>query len=166
MDGATAVLDAAPRRSGVKHLVPCHCILPQFRSRAEPVFHRFVVFSVIDEHDNVVPKNVQCDNCSALHRVTEIGRSEIAVGADESRAVRTIDDIAVGLPERLSALLRSYDARLSTWEECEFVLDESRWDTAVVLTRDNDAGVTRGKAVRIKSSDRYVIEQYEMRLEF
>lgn len=167
MDDEAAVPYAEQRqKSGVKHLVPCRCILPQFRNRVEPVFHRIVVFSVIDEDDNVLAKNVQCNNCGALHKVTEIGQSEILVGSEDSRSVRTIDDIAIGMPERLAALLRSYNAPIASWEECEFVINESRWDATVVLTRESTQGIMRGKAVRIKSADRFQIEQFETKLEF
>ncbi len=166
MGDETVVSDVGQKRVGVKHLVPCHCILPQFRNRKEPLFHRFVVFSVIDVGDNVVPKNVQCDNCGVLHRITEIGRSEIAVGSEESKAVRTIDDIAVGLPSKLLTVLRAYSVPISTWEECEFVLDECDWDRAIVLTKESTGAITRGKILRIKSPDRFSIEQFETTSEF
>ena len=62
---------------GFKHLVQCHCILPQYRKMKDPVFHKFVVFSTIDKKDNVEPKNVQCNNCGVIHKVFDICKSEI-----------------------------------------------------------------------------------------
>ncbi len=38
---------------GQKHLIECHCILPQYRRSSNTVYHKFVVFSVIDDSDTV-----------------------------------------------------------------------------------------------------------------
>ena len=34
---------------GVKHLIQCHCVLPQYRNANPPMFHKFVTFSVVDD---------------------------------------------------------------------------------------------------------------------
>ena len=51
---------------GQKHLIECHCILPQYRRALNTVYHKFVVFSEIDDSDTVVPKFAQCNNCGVI----------------------------------------------------------------------------------------------------
>lgn len=153
------------KQRGLKHSVECNCILPQFRETRPPVFHHFVVFSVIDADDTVIPKYVTCNNCGATHRVTEVSRSEIV--SDENTAlVRSVDDVALGLPDRLVAVLRQHDVPFPTWEECEFVIKSRPAKALIVLTRDSDGSRVRGKALRINGKDKFEIEQYEMATEF
>ena len=83
----------ARARSGIKHLIECHCVLPQFRNRLDAVYHRFVVFSIIDADDNMVPKYAQCNNCGVIHKVIDVMTSEVALGNDNDAAVISIDDI-------------------------------------------------------------------------
>ena len=78
---------------GVKHLIQCHCMLPQFRNMKEPIFHKFPVFSVIDNSDITIEKFSICNNCAALHKVVDICKSEIVIGADDRNVARTIEDV-------------------------------------------------------------------------
>ena len=78
--------------TGQQHLIQCHCVLPQYRGRKDPVYHKFTVFSIIDESDTVVPKFVQCNNCGVIHKVYDICKSEIITGKDEMRNTAKIDD--------------------------------------------------------------------------
>ena len=106
---------------GMKHIVECHCVLPQNRGKSVPIYHTFIVFSEIDDSDTVVPKFVQCNNCGIVHKVTDICRSEIAVGKEELKTISTIDDIRVGLPDDTCNLLDSYSCDLATWEHIDFI---------------------------------------------
>ena len=81
---------------GVRHLIECHCILPQFRNRQTPVYHKFIVFSTVDD-DKVNKKLVQCNNCGILHKVVDLCKSEIAHGMEEGASLRTIEDIRLVL---------------------------------------------------------------------
>lgn len=153
------------KQRGLKHSVECNCILPQYRDARPVIFHRFVVFSVINADDTVGSKYVTCNNCGATHRVTEVGRSEIV--SDENTAlVRSIDDVALGIPDKLVTVLRQHDAPFPTWEECEFVIKSRPAKAVIVLTRDVDGSRVRGKLLRINGKDRFEIEQYEMDTEF
>ena len=69
-----------------KHLIECHCILPQYKKAPKPVFHKFIVFSEID-NDVVEPTYVQCNNCGAVHKIYDFCKSEIIVGRDELRTI-------------------------------------------------------------------------------
>jgi len=82
-------------RSGVKHLVQCRCVLPQYKSALTPVYHQFVVFSVIDETDSVISKIVQCNNCGILHRIFEVGKSEILSGKEELKSLEVFFDLGL-----------------------------------------------------------------------
>ena len=90
---------------GAKHLIQCHCILPQFRRMKDPIFHKFVVFTVIDDNDKVLPKIVHCNNCGIVHNVVDICQSEIVTGREMSLSVMTKEDIRACIPENLSKLL-------------------------------------------------------------
>ena len=61
----------------VKHLVQCKCILSIFKKMENPPIHKFVVFSEIDESGNIEPSFAQCTNCDLIHKVKEVGVSEI-----------------------------------------------------------------------------------------
>jgi hypothetical protein len=61
---------------GVKHLVRCRCILPQFKDKPNPPAHQFAVFSVLDDQDVLKVGFAQCNNCGIVHKVTDICLSE------------------------------------------------------------------------------------------
>jgi hypothetical protein len=147
-----------------KHLIQCHCILPQFRKLPQPVFHKFMVFSVI-ENDTVVPKYVQCNNCNAVHRVFDICKSEMPPGRDELRSVTTIDEIKIFMPEDIRNLLETYKCELPIWEHIKFCLDESRWGDKVILTRETIENEILGKILTIISRDKFTLESYLSREE-
>lgn len=142
-----------------KHLIQCHCILPQFRKLNNPVFHKFIVFSII-ENDTVVPKYVQCNNCNAVHKVYDICKSEMVPGKDELRSVTTIDEIRTFIPEDLRRLLDSYKCDLPVWEHIKFSLEEKTWGEKIILTRESLNGEITGKILTIVASDRFSLESY------
>lgn len=137
---------------GIKHLIECQCVLPQFRNANPPVYHKFIVFSVVNDSDSVVNKVAQCNNCGILHKVFEIGKSEILTGdEDGTSSVLTKEDIKMMLPSSVSNVLENYSADLPTWEQCLFIVENQRWDTAVVVSREvnEDNGTSKGKIMRI-----------------
>ena len=74
--------------SYVKHLIECHCTLPQYRNRPDIVYHKFPVFSLL-ESDSVVEKLARCNNCDAVHRVFDVCKSEIFIGDLDISAIKT-----------------------------------------------------------------------------
>ena len=76
---------------GVRHLIQCHCILPQYRKSKEPVFHKFVAFSIIDENEEAMQKIVECNNCGVVHRIIDVCRSEIVHKIEDARSIVKID---------------------------------------------------------------------------
>ena len=154
--------DEKKGKEGVRHLVECHCILPQYRDRmnSNPVFHKFIVFSVVDESDTVVPKYVQCNNCSVVHKVYDLCKSEIMGGKDELRSVTTIEEVRLGMNIDVQNVLDTYSCDLSTWEQTRFLIDNELWDKTVILTQDSLDDVTQGKMLRILSSQSFRIESF------
>ena len=145
---------------GVKHLVQCHCMLPQYRNKKDPVFHKFSVFSVIDESDTVIVKYAECNNCGAAHKVYDICKSEILTGRDEVRSQMSIQDFKFSLPNDLYEVLNQYKKELPDYEMSQFILDHQKWDTTIVLTREEMDDTVQGKVLRFISQEKFRIESY------
>jgi len=143
---------------GLKHLVQCHCILPQYRKMKDPVFHKFVVFSEINENDTVLEKNVQCNNCGVIHRVHDICKSEIVHGKEEMKTLVSKKDIKIMMPSRLSDILESYNADLPTWEQASFIIRNRVWNSQIYLSRDETDTEETAKVLKIIDSDDYLID--------
>jgi hypothetical protein len=143
---------------GVKHLVECHCILPQYKKRKDPIFHKFVVFSVVDENDEVIPKICQCNNCGVLHNIVDLCKSEIVRGAEESGSIVSIDDLRFSLPKDISAVLDSHKCDLPTWEYVKFVFDTERWGEIIVISKEELEDLTQIKLMKIISESKINIE--------
>lgn len=143
--------------TGTRHLVQCRCVLPQFRDMPSPVFHKFPVFSVIDDADVVEPKLSRCDNCGAVHRITDIFKSVILAGNEDASSIMTIDDIRASLPSRIGDILSSYSAHISSWEEVQFVMQVQAWGSEIILTKEDIDGQIQGKKLRILGHDNVVI---------
>jgi hypothetical protein len=146
--------------TGQKHLVSCRCVLPQFKKLIDPPAHKFIVFSIINDDDQVKPKFSQCTNCGIIHRVTEIGKSEIIQGREAMGSIMTIQDIKTSLPEQLITILELNNVDLPTWEAAQFILENKQWGDFVVLTSDVEDGLKQGKYVRILGEKLFKVEAY------
>ena len=145
---------------GFKHLIQCHCILPQYRKRNDPVFHKFVVFSLIDENNDVIIKLSQCNNCNAIHKIVDICKSELIPGKESSLSVTTIEDVKISMNEEVADVLESFNVDLATWEETQFVIDNRLFDRQITLTREEVDGKILGKALKIKESGAMRIDPF------
>lgn len=146
---------------GLKHLVTCRCTLPTFKRYKNPPDHQFVVFSIINDEGAVKPKFAQCNNCGAIHKVVEINRSEIMSGRDDMASIIKIDDIKLGLPDKLVGVLEANDADLATWEAVQFIYENKRWGEFVVLSSDEEDGLRQGKYVTILGDNMLKIDSFE-----
>ena len=149
---------------GLKHLIQCQCILPQYRGQPNPVFHSFVAFSLIDDNDEMIEKTVQCNNCGAIHKVTDIAKSEF-LGKDESRSVISTKDVEANLPQAVVDILKSYECDVATWEQVDFSISNQKWGSKVILTREREGDKIMGKLLTIGES-KHRIEPYEFTEEF
>lgn len=145
---------------GLKHLIQCHCILPQYKKRKDPVFHKFPVFSIIDNSDTVVVKYAECNNCGAAHKVYDICKSEILVGRDEVRSKLAIEDFKFSLPSDLHELLCHYEKEIPDFEMSQFIVDNDLWDSTIVLSREEMDDQVQGKLLRFISKEKFRIESY------
>lgn len=145
---------------GYKHLVHCRCVLPQFKKMADPPPHQFTVFSVVDDDDKVKLKYAQCPNCGIVHRVTEIGKSEVVNGREAMSTILTTNDIKPSLPEALVAILDGNQADLPTWELAQFIYENKRWGDFVVLRIETEGSLKQGKYVRILGEKMFKVETF------
>lgn len=160
MDDKTNLEAMNKEKTGIKHLIECNCVLPQFKNRKNPVWHKFPVFSIIDEDDQFVVKFVQCNNCGIIHKVKEVGTSEITT-KDNVNVIRKIEDIRMGLPDNIVGILEQYKCDLPIWEEVEFIIDEQQWNSYVVLSREEMTdGTVIGKMMLIKGPSLIKIESF------
>jgi len=143
---------------GIKHLVQCHCMLPQYKNRPDPVFHKFVVFSIVDDNDEVIHKLSQCNNCGIIHNVIDLCKSEIVRGAEDSSSLVNIHDIKYSLPKDISSVLESHKCDLPTWEYVKFVFDTERWGEIIVLSQEEVGDFTQIKLMKIISENKINIE--------
>ena len=147
-------------KKGVKHLIECQCILPQYRDRQDSVFHRFIVFSEVDDAENVIPKYAQCNNCGVIHRVSDIAKSEIIMGNDESVSIVNISDIKLSISPNVVTVLESYTVDLPTWEHVQFIIENKIWGSHVILTSESKAGRMEGKLLKFTGHGTIKIEPY------
>jgi hypothetical protein len=151
---------------GLKHLIECHCVLPQYRDRPDPIYHRFVVFTELDDDDNVVPKHAQCNNCGVVHRIIDIGRSEIMSGRETATTLVSVSDIKLSIPPNISDILELYNANLATWEEAAWIIQQQAWGSHIILASETREGHTEGKRLIFTGPGIAKIEPYSMSFMF
>lgn len=145
----------------VKHLVECKCILPQFRKMPIPPFHKFVVFSELEEKTGLVKVSfTQCPNCGAVHYITEVGHSKIT-SKDSLMSLPTIEDIKLELPDKLVGLLERHVCELPVWQEAKFILEHNLWGRTIILTREHEGDLVMGKFVIVLGREIYKVETFE-----
>lgn len=152
---------SSPLVEGVKHLVTCTCTLPQFESLDPPVFHKFIVFSLINADGSIQPSIARCNNCEGLHRVTEVGLSQ-KLKKETSAVLPDVEEIKTGLPEKLVQLVERYKLDLPSWQEIQFVFENEKWDRPIILTKeqgDNPDDVS-GKYLLISSKSLWRIQTF------
>ena len=141
---------SGPRKSYVKHLVECGCVLPQFQQKRPIVFHRFVVFSVVNEKGAVEPSQACCNNCGAVHSVTEVGVSK-RLQKEEANLAPKVSDFKFSVPEGMREILLSYKSPVDVWQEACFILENELWGRSVVLVKEEEQRTEKvtGKALQI-----------------
>ena len=146
--------------AGVKHLIQCHCILPQFRNLEEPVFHQFVVFSNTDDKGDIVVKIAKCNNCGVVHRVVDFCKSEIVTSAEDTMAITTIEDLKNSIPEKMCKVLIDSKSDISTWEQVDDIIENESWNSSIVLSREKVGDETHLKVMSIIGPERFRIKTH------
>lgn len=144
----------------IKHTIQCHCILPQYRNREDPVFHKFIAFSVLDDSDTVVSKYVNCNNCSAVHRIYDVCKSEIVVGKEDMRSVVSIDDISLMIPKDIVSVLEAYDCEIHCYEHTLHILQYRLFEEYVILAKDVMENEVVGKKLTFNKMGAASIESF------
>ena len=116
--------------SYIKHLVECQCTLRLFKNRSKQIYHKFAVFSLLEEDDSIKEKYVNCNNCDIVHRVYEVNKSEIKWGNEGLKSlVTTKDDIKFNLEsngfENLVNILELNKTDVSDWEYIDYLLENN-----------------------------------------
>jgi hypothetical protein len=145
---------------GQLHLIKCRCVLPQFKDVKEPQPHQFVVFSVIDDSDNVIVKSAQCNNCGTIHKVVDICKSEIMNGKEKSAAVMSVEDIKISLPPNLVSILDRHQVGLPVYEQAQFILENKKWGEFILLTKEEEKGTKQGKYLRVISESFFKVDTF------
>ena len=144
---------------GIKHLIECHCVLPIYKSRVKNrIYHKFPVYSKIDENDTLIPKMSKCNNCDTLHYVYDICKSDIRGGKDQSLMTLSLEEISLMLPERLTSTLIKLETDMSNWEHILDIIEEKRWGEEVVLRREVINEKQHVKIIKINSESSFKIE--------
>jgi len=106
-----------------RHLIECHCTLKIYENRTKPIYHKFSVFSIINEEGDLNEiKYVSCNNCGAIHEIKDICKSEIVWGADGiSSLVVSKEDIKHNLQSEnqssiVDILEENFPEDISIWE--------------------------------------------------
>jgi len=145
---------------GFRHLIQCHCVLPQFRKKLEPVFHKFVTFSIEDDDGEIVPKFCECNNCGVVHKIIDYCKSEIIHTAENKVSIMRIEDIKASLTPDIISILSSHNCDISIWENTKFILDNDLWNESIVIAKDNVGDSSQIKIMTIKSESRVKIESH------
>ena len=145
---------------GYKHIIECHCVLPQYRKSDNPIFHKFVVFSVVDDDGNVVQSLARCENCGAVHKVVDICKSEIMPSKEDSRNVLTKKDISSSLPAQLIQLFDEYSLPTADYEAAKFYIENEKWGSTIILNREREEEGYAGKMVTFISKDKFKIDPF------
>jgi len=122
------------------------------------LYHKFVVYSKIDEYENIIPKYVKCNNCETVHYVYEICRSEIKTGKEDITSINTIKDISLSLSDKLVGVLNENDAGLASYEEILDAIENDYFPLNIVLQRETIEDIIQIKTLVIKDKDNFKIE--------
>jgi hypothetical protein len=143
----------------IKHLVQCNCVLKQFELIEPPVFHKFVVFSVVNEDVSIKPSYAKCNNCGGIHRVTEVGVSE-KLRRESAPTIPDAEEIKTSLPEKLVGMLLKYSLELPTWQEIKFIYENEMWGRPVILHREQEGEERYGKYLVIAGKSLWKIDSF------
>jgi len=145
----------------VKHLIKCQCFLPQFESMANPPAHKFIVFSELDYQGLVISSFSQCPNCGLIHKVLEVGHSQL-MKKESLSSIPTIKEIKSQLPEKLIDLMYPYNLDLATWQEIQWIYNNFMWGKSVILSKETIDGIQTGKFIQFFSEINWRINSFTL----
>jgi hypothetical protein len=117
------------------------------------------VFSVINQDGSIKPSYAKCNNCGAIHKVTEVNVSE-RLKKEDSPLVPDVEEIKSTLPKKLVSLLAKYDLDIPTWQEIKFNHENQKWDRPVILYREKQGEEYQGKYLLMAGKTLWKIESF------
>lgn len=145
--------------SYIKHLIECNCILKQFELIEPAVFHKFIVFSIINDDETFKASYAKCNNCGGIHKVMEIGKSE-KLKRDTAPSLPVIDEIKTNFPEKLIEAIGRYNLDLPSWQEIKFLYENEVWGKPVILYREEENGESFGKCLMLIGKTLWKIDNF------
>ena len=146
--------------SGTKHLVQCHCVLPQFKNKEEIIFHKFVVFSVFDENDEIVPHLSRCNNCDMVHKITDVCKSEFFYKLEDIDSILTKNDLRSSIPLEVCQILDENFCDFATWENVKFIIESKLWNSTITLTEDDIGDSSQIKVLTFVSANDFTVSTH------
>ena len=140
---------------GTKHLIQCHCVLPQYRKMVDPIFHKFVAYSKINSEEKVEHKLVRCNNCDAVHRIVDLCRSEIVTKIEDTDVIIDVEELKLGIPEKLNTILEKNNCDIATFEAIDHVFEEEAWGSEIVISRQTQGEKINLKILQIKGENKF-----------
>ena len=143
----------------IKHLIECNCILKQFELIEPTVFHKFIVFSIINDDESFKPSYAKCNNCGGIHKIIEIGKSE-KLKRESAPTLPDAEEIKTTLPEKLNDILSKYTIDLPTWQEIKFLYENEQWGKPVILHKEEENGERFGKYLLLIGKTLWKIDSF------
>jgi hypothetical protein len=143
---------------GYRHLIECHCVLQVYKDKIPPVYHKFTVYSKVNDRGDIIPKYANCNNCGVTHFITEICKSEIKTGKEDMSSVRSIDDLKISLPERLSKILDDHQCDITLYENAEDVIENQYYPYEMIVKREIIDDEHHVKILNIENENKFRID--------
>ena len=144
---------------GIKHLIECHCTLRIYEGSENHLYHKFPVYSKLDNSGRIVEKMAQCNHCQTIHKVYDVCKSDILrSGKDDYKTAVSKEDMSLQLSDKLNRVLTKYDCDISTWEQVLDYCEKEYWDQRIVLNRELVEGKYHVKVLTVISEDKIKIE--------
>ena len=136
--------------------------MPTLKNRDNAPLHQFVVFSIIDDKDELIEKVVNCNNCGVSHNIVGLCQSNVIEGKELSKAAMTIEDITIMLPDGVVSILKSYEKTLPDYEHVKFIIDNERAGEFISLTSEVIEDKKAGKVLHYQGLGKFIIEPYQV----
>jgi hypothetical protein len=76
---------------------------------------------------------------------------------EEGHSLRTVEDIKLGIPDKLSTFLIQQNADISMWEYVEFILDNKQ-EREVILKKEQKDELTQLKILHIREDGTFKVK--------
>jgi hypothetical protein len=107
-----------------------------------------------------VPKYADCNNCGAVHKVYDICKSTLVIGQEDIRSKMSKSDFKFSLSSDVFEVLQQYNRELPDFEYAQFITDNEKWGSTIVLSREELDGTVQGKTLRFVEKNKLRIESY------